>query len=153
MNLLSLPDIVAMVLLMGVLDWLRRKHRDASVDIWMLGLTFILLETVAVAVLRGSPDLSRISHTIALDAYVLAAVTFGWAAREDLFPGPARLPLFLPPAVPLFAMTTMYGFDIFVSRAYFIIGATSLVLGVLYILLFLGGGRIFKARVLGIHLI
>src|ERR1700735_5596421 len=102
MNLLSLPDIVAMVLLMGVLDWVRRKHRDASVDLWMLGLTFILLATVSVAVLRGPPTLSRISHARALDAYVLAAVTFGWAAREDLFPGPVRLPLFLPAAIPLF---------------------------------------------------
>jgi diguanylate cyclase (GGDEF)-like protein len=153
MNLLSLPDIVAMVLLMGVLDWLRRKHRDASVDLWMLGLTFILLEAVAVAVLRGSPALSRISHALALDAYVLAAVTFGWAAREDLFPGPARLPLFVPPAVPLFVVTTMYGFDFYVSRIYFIIGAVSLVLGVVYIVLFLRGGRILKGRLLGIHLI
>jgi diguanylate cyclase (GGDEF)-like protein len=47
----------------------------------------------------------------------------------------------------------MYGFDIFVSRAYLILGAASLVLGVLYIVLFLTGGRIFKARLLGIHII
>ena len=153
MNLLSLPDIVAMLLLMGVLDWLRRKHRSASVDLWMLGLTFVLLERVAVAVLHGTPEVSRISHALALDSYVLAAVTFGWAARDDVIPGPVRLPLFLPSAVPLFVMTTLYGFDIFVSRAYLVLGVASLILGILYILLFLQGGPIFKARVLGIHLI
>ena len=40
---------------MGILDVLRRKHRDSSVDLWLLGLAFVLLEAVAVAVLRGYP--------------------------------------------------------------------------------------------------
>jgi len=76
-----------MVILMGVLNWLRRKYRGSSIDLWMLGLLFILLETVAVAVLRNFPAWNHAAHAMALDAYVAAGVTFGWAAREDFIPG------------------------------------------------------------------
>jgi diguanylate cyclase (GGDEF)-like protein len=151
MNLLSLPDIAAMLVLMGVLDWLRRKHRDASVDLWMLGLTFILVEAIAVAVLRGDPALSRVAHALALDSYVLAAVTFGWAARQDMFPGPVELPLLFAPAVSILVLTTLYGFSIQAGRAYVWITAISLVLGTVYILFAERGPVAFKSRLLAIH--
>ena len=153
MDLLSLPDIAAMLILMGVLDWLRRKHRDASVDLWMLGLTFILLETLAVAILKGSPALAIAAHAFALDAYVLAAVTFGWAARKDLLPASLRLPLFLPPAFPLFAMATMYGFNLLVARVYLYTAGASLLFGVVYIVGFVKSGWAFRVRLLVTHCI
>jgi diguanylate cyclase (GGDEF)-like protein len=136
MDLLSLPDIAAMLILMGVLDWLRRKHRDSSVKLWMLGLTFILLETVAVAVLHGSVALSRAAHAFALNAYIFAAMTFGWAAREDVIPGLRRVPLFLPAALPLFIIATMYGLNVLGGAAYLEVTACSLGLGILYVLTF-----------------
>jgi diguanylate cyclase (GGDEF)-like protein len=153
MNLQALPDIAGMVILMGVLDWLRRKHRDASVDLWILGLAFILLEAIAVAIMHGSQAFSRAAHAVALDSYLLAAVTFGWAAREDLLPGPSALPLFLPPAVPLLAMTTIYGLGFPVGTAYIDIAGVSLVLGVIYILFFVRGSWGFRARLATIHLV
>jgi diguanylate cyclase (GGDEF)-like protein len=151
MNLLSLPDIAGMVILMGVLDWLRRKYRDSSVDLWMLGLLFILLEAVAVAVLKNSPSLSRVSHAMALDAYVLAGVTFGWAARQDMIPGQWHLPLFLLPAVPLFALTTIYGWDVKTRPAYLTIVALSLVVGAIYAARFIRGTWRFRGKLLAIH--
>ena len=152
MNLLSLPDIAGMIILMGVLDWLRRKYRDSSVNLWMLGLMFILLEAVAVAVLRNaSPPLYRASHAMALDAYVLAGITFGWAAREDLIPGQSQLPLFLLPTVPLFVMTTLYGWGVTSTVAYLAVAIASLVLGAGYGAAFIRGSWQFRVRLLGIH--
>ncbi len=154
MNLLSLPDIAGMIILMGVLDWLRRKYRDSSVDLWMLGLMFILLEAVAVAVLRNAtPYLYRASHAMALDAYVLAGVTFGWAAREDLIPGQWHLPLFLLPAVPLFIMTTLYGWGVTSTAAYLSVGIASLVLGAGYGVAFIRGSWQFRVELVVIHTI
>jgi diguanylate cyclase (GGDEF)-like protein len=153
MNLLSLPDIAGMVILMGVLDWLRRKYRDSSVDLWMLGLMFILLEAVAVAVLRGSPAMSRGAHAMALDAYVLAGVTFGWAAREDLIPGQRQLPLFLLPAVPLFVISTMYGWGVTATTAYVTVVLASVILGAGYAAAFIRGDWKFKGKLLLIHAI
>ncbi len=153
MTLLSMPDIAGMIILMGVLDWLRRKYSDSSFDLWMLGLLFILLEAVAVAVLRNSPGLSHSAHAMALDAYVAAGVTFGWAAREDFIPGEIHLPLFLLPAVPLFAMTTVYGWGVTTTTVYLVIVVSSLLLGTGYALLFLRGDGKFRARLLAIHLL
>ena len=155
MNFLLLPDIAAMIILMGVLDRLRRKHRDSGVNLWMLGMTFILIEAIAVAFLQGSPALSNAAHALALDAYLLAAVTFGWAAREDMFPGLGLMatPLFLPPALPLLALTTIYGLNVQSPKPYVYIATTSLVLGVLYVLLFITKSRPFRLRLAVVHLI
>jgi diguanylate cyclase (GGDEF)-like protein len=153
MNLLSLPDIAGMVILMGVLDWLRRKYRDSSVDLWMLGLLFVLLEAVSVAVLKNLPSLSRMSHAMALDAYVLAGVTFGWAARQDLIPGQRHLPLFVLPAVPLFALTTIYGWDVKAPAVYITIVVASLLAGSGYAARYIRGSARFRAKLVAISVI
>jgi len=154
MNPHSLPDIAGMLILMAVLDWLRRKYRDASVDLWMLGLTFILLEALAVAVFRGPAQwLSNAAHALALDSYVLAAATFGLAAREDLPAGRSRLPLIVPPAIPLFALATIYGFSIGFATEYIAIAAGSLVSGIAYIVFFVRADGRFLALLLTIHLV
>jgi diguanylate cyclase (GGDEF)-like protein len=153
MILSSLPDIAGMIILMGVLNWLRCKYRESSFDLWMLGLLFILMEAISVAVLRNSPSWSHAAHAMALDAYVAAGVTFGWASREDLIPGEIHLPLFLLPAVPLFAMTTLYGWGITSTTAYLVLVSASLVLGVGYSVLLLPGDWKFRTQLLAIHLL
>ncbi len=153
MNLSSLPDIAGMVILMGVLDWLRRKYRGSSIDLWMLGLLFILLETVAVAVLRNFPAWNHAAHAMALDAYVAAGVTFGWAAREDFIPGELHLPLFLLPTLPLFAINTMYGLGVSSTSSYLVLASSSLILGVGYSMFCLGGDWDFRSRLLGLQLL
>ena len=133
MSLISLPDIFGMLVLMGVLGWLRKRHRDDSVDLWLLGLFFILVESVAVAVLRGSSQLYEASHVIALDSYLLAGATFGWAARQDLLPGRSHLPFFALPAVPMLLMSTVYGLGVVSLPVYVYTAAASLLLGVAYL--------------------
>ena len=138
---------------MAVLEWLRRKYREESVNLWMLGLSFILLEVIAVALLRNVPSMSRLAHAAALDAYVLAGVTFGWAAREDLIPGQKHLPLFLLPAIPLFAITTIYGMSVTATTAYVAITSASLALGIGYAAFLVRGTWRFRLKLLVVHAI
>ena len=153
MNLLSLPDIAGMIILMAVLEWLRRKYREENVTLWMLGLTFILLEVIAVALLRNFPSMSRVAHATALDAYVLAGITFGWTAREDLIPGQKHPPLFLLPAIPLFALTTIYGWGCTRTAVYVGITFASLVLGAACAALLVSGTWQFRTKLLLVHAI
>jgi diguanylate cyclase (GGDEF)-like protein len=120
--------------MMSVLLWLRRVYRDARVDMWMIGLTFILIEAIAVAVFR-SKEFVQATHVIALDAYVLAGVSFGWAARKDTFSAGGWAPLPILPAVPLFAVASIYGLDVKARQPFMWIAVASLVGGFAYLLL------------------
>jgi diguanylate cyclase (GGDEF)-like protein len=151
MILLTLPDIIGMMILMGVLAWARTKYRDQSVDLWLLGMAFVLGESVAVAIYKNTHLLHASMHVIALDMYLLAAVTFGAASRQDLLPGRLRVPFFLLPALPMFLIATMYGFEVTSPGFYRIAVAVSLVLGCLYILWAVPGRTKYKTGLLAIH--
>ena len=141
-----------MLLMMGVLGWLRRKHRDESVNLWLFGLLFILIEAIAVAVFRSSAGARLWTHVLALDAYLAAGATFAWAAHEDLLPG-RRLPLLLLPAVPMFLLATLYGLDLYRSTPYVYITGVTLVLGAFLVVLWVGGTLRQRLALLAIHLI
>ncbi len=136
MTLVPLPDILGMLVLMAVLFWFRNRNRDERVDGWLLGLSLILIEMVANAVHHGPDGKPDVTQAIALDAYLLAAVTFGWVARQDLLPNAEHLPFFLLPAVPLFILTTTYGLEARSGQVYVWTTATSVVGGVVYLLYF-----------------
>ena len=152
MSITAIPDIVGMLLMMGVLVWLRRKHLNESVDLWLLGLLFILVENVAAAVFRGSGLLHTSTHVAALDAYIIAGVTFGWASRQDLLPGRSHLPFFVLPAMPWFVLSTMYGLDLKQRGPYIAVALASLVLGVVFLLFRLHGSLRLRATLLAVHL-
>jgi diguanylate cyclase (GGDEF)-like protein len=151
MDFLSLPDITGMLIMMGVLLWLRRAYRDTRVNLWMIGLTFILIEAIAVAMLR-SKEFTQITHVIALDAYVLAGVSFSWAARKEILPGKRRIPLSILPATPLFVLATFYGFDVTKRAAYVYVALACLILGVLYNLFVVRTGVRFRLALVALHL-
>ena len=153
MSVTAIPDIVGMLLMMGVLVWLRRKHSSDSVDLWLLGLLFILIENVASAVFRNSGLAHTWTHVAALDAYMIAGATFGWAARQDLLPGRSHLPFFVLPAVPWFVLSTLYGLDLAARTPYVAIALASLCLGVVFLLFRLEGSLKLRAGLLAIHLI
>jgi len=140
MSLLSLPDIVGMLILMGVLAHLQRRHRDDRVDGWLLGLTYILLEMIATAVRHhsggGSGLLPLVAQVVALDSYLLAAVTFGWAARRDLLAGNTHIKHFVLPAIPLLVLTTIFGMDVRSRTLYVAIISASLAAGLIHLLFF-----------------
>lgn len=152
MALLSLPDILGMLILMGVLAWLREKYHDKTVNLWMIGLTFVLLEAIAVGTYRGSQWFHQGTHILALDCNLFAAVAFGWTARRDLLPGESHLPFFVLPAVPLLLQTTAYGLEVHALLPYIVIALLSLVAGAVYIAFFSSGSLTFRATLLTIHL-
>ena len=152
MSLTVIPDIVGMLLMMGVLVWLRRKHGSESVDLWLLGLLFILIENVASAVFRSSGPAHTGTHVAALDAYIVAGVTFGWASRQDLLPGRSHMPFFVLPAVPWFVLSTLYGLDLTVRAPYIAIAIASFCLGVIFLLFRLQGSLRLRGGLLAIHL-
>jgi diguanylate cyclase (GGDEF)-like protein len=151
MNLLTLPDIAGMIILMGVLVWARTKYRDQSVDLWLLGLTFVLIESVAVAVYKNTHFFHSGMHVIALDTYLLAAVTFGYASRQDHLTGRLKVPFFLLPALPMFVIATVYGFEVTSTAFYIDMVAASLILGLGYITLGVTGGWKYKGTLLTFH--
>jgi diguanylate cyclase (GGDEF)-like protein len=141
-----------MLIMMGVLLWLRAQYRDARVYLWMFGLTFILIEAIAVAVFR-SKAFTVATHIIALDAYVLAGVSFGWAARKDRLPAFRKVPLLILPAAPLFVLATIYGLDFKNTALYVYLSALSLVAGFAYVLAVWRRGAGFRATLLSLHLV
>ncbi len=152
MNLLSLPEIAAMLILMGVLAWLRKQHRDRRVGLWMLGLSFVLLEAIASAFYSGVSPLSIAAQVVMLDAYLFAAITFGWAARQELLETNAPLPLFLIAATPLFLQFTAYALG-FGSRQLFVdLSGASLLLGLVYLLWLFRGTARLRGTLLVLHL-
>jgi diguanylate cyclase (GGDEF)-like protein len=151
MNIQSLPDIAGMLVMIGVLLWLRRAYRDSRVDLWMIGLTFILIEALAVAVFR-SRAYTRATHVIALDSYVLAGVAFAWAARKDLLPGNRRIPFSILPATPLFIIATIYGLDVTDTAPYLYLGIASLLAGIAYMLFAVRSGIRYRLALVALHL-
>jgi diguanylate cyclase (GGDEF)-like protein len=141
-----------MLVLMGVLGWFRNRQRDDRVDTWLLGLTFILVEMIASAMIRGSGLLPAITHTVALDSYLLAALTFGWAARRDLMPGSTYWRHFLLPAIPLFALATLFGAGISAATAFVAIPAATAAFGLVYLLFFSRIRRLLLSLLVLIHL-
>ena len=153
MSLLSLPDILGMVVLMGVLAWFRKHHRDDRVDGWLIGLSFILVEMIAASLGRGSHLLPRVMHVIALDSYLVAAVTFGWVARQDFLPKTERMPFYMLPAVPLFLLTTLYGAGIRSPHLYIVMTSASVLAGVLYLFFLNRDRKRHRTLLVAVHLL
>ena len=150
MNLLVIPDIAGLMILMGVLWWARITYRDQTVNLWLLGLGFVLLESVAVAIYKNTSIFHAGSHTVALDAYLFAAMTFGVASREDLLPGTRHVPFFLLPALPMFAIATGYGMEVTSTAFYMGVGAATLVAGLVYLWFGTTSGKV-RGLLLTIH--
>jgi diguanylate cyclase (GGDEF)-like protein len=151
MSLFSLPDIAGMLVLMSVLGWFRNRHHDDRVDAWLLGLTFILVEMVAASIMHGARWVPALTRVLSLDAYLLAGVTFGWAARRDLLPGTSHLPQFLLPAIPLFVLTTLYGLDLLIAPVFVMVVVGSVVFGLVYLLFVMRSRTRLRSRLVLIH--
>jgi len=152
MSLLSLPDIAGMLVLMSVLGWFRKRHRDERVDAWLLALTFILVEMIASSIMHGAKWVPVLTKVLSLDSYLLAAVTFGWAARRDLLPGTSHLPQFLVPAVSLLVLTTLFGLNLVVVRVFMAVIGASVVLGLVYLLFGIRTRKRLRSLLVLIHL-
>ncbi len=124
-----------MLILMGILAWLMRRHPGQRVELWLLGLSLVLVEGMAVSLLHGSQQLQRAMHVVALDAYVLAGATFSLAARGTVWPRRAGFPFFLIPAAPMLVLSTLYGFEVKETKPYVWICVSSFAVGLIYLVL------------------
>ena len=130
MNIQLLPDLIALVVLLVVLFFLRRRHPHERVELWLIGLLFIFIEGIAHAFYRPSGPTHIPSHIVALDAYLAAGVIFLWAAATSLYSRAYTL-RYLLLNTPLFAaLLTTYALDVRKPLPYQIISAAGLALGI-----------------------
>ncbi len=152
MSFLSLPDIAGLLVLMAVLAWFRRRHQDERVALWLLGLGFILLQMIAAAIVRAPDTVMVVTRVAALDAYLLAAVAFGWPPWRELLPGASSTPHILLPGAPLLVLTSLLGAGIVAPRIYLFVVAASLILGLGYLLFFARARRLARVTLTLVHL-
>jgi diguanylate cyclase (GGDEF)-like protein len=131
MNIQLLPDLAAMATLLSILYFLRRRHLQEGVGLWMIGLAFVYLEAIAHFLYQPSGPLHLSMHVLALDSYLTAGVMFLWAATRGLFPKRTTLVYLLVNAAPLAAIETVYGLDVRNRELYHLVTICGLVLGLL----------------------
>jgi diguanylate cyclase len=125
-----LPDLAAMTILMVILFLLRRRHPGKSVDLWLLGLFFILIETIAHAFYSSAVPLHRTLHTIQLDAYVLAGVAFTSDAGLETLSRRNRFGYLALNTIPILCVLTFRGFTWNAQLPYDLAILTGLLMGV-----------------------
>ena len=131
MNYQLLPDLAAMATLLTILYFLRRRHPQERVGLWLVGLLFIFLEAIAHAFYASSGPRHIPSHIVALDAYLAAGVIFLWAAAQPLYPRTPTLRYLLINTPPLTAVLTVYGLDVRRPGIYLVFIACGLILGLM----------------------
>jgi diguanylate cyclase len=129
MNYRLTPDLAAMAVLLTILYFLRKRHPQERVDLWITGLLFIFLEAIAHAFYTPKGQWHLPSHVVALDAYLAAGVIFLWAAAKPLYPGNPTLSYLLLNAPPIFAVLTTYGLDVRIPGVFHVFIACGLILG------------------------
>ncbi|MGI4757524.1 MAG: diguanylate cyclase domain-containing protein [Janthinobacterium lividum] len=114
MNVLLLPDFIAMALLVGVLLLVRSKRSDSIIRMWTAGLLLILLECAArlvysMALPRG---LHLVVHALALNCYGLAGALFLRSASRVLRRVPGSRLFLWSNLLPHLGLFTLYGLEI-----------------------------------------
>jgi diguanylate cyclase (GGDEF)-like protein len=129
MNIELLPDLAAMATLLTILYFLRRRHLQQGVGLWIIGLVFIYLEAIAHFLYKPSGPLHLPMHVLALDSYLAAGIIFLVAASRGLYPTRLTLIYLLVNALPLAAIETIYGLDVRNREPYQLVMVCGLSLG------------------------
>ena len=124
-----LSDLAAMAALLTILYFLRRRHPQEGVGLWIVGLLFIFTEALAYALYRPFGPLHIPMHVVALDSYLAAGIIFLWAGSKTLFPRRAMLIYLGITATALAALETTYAFDVRTPGPYYLIAAFGLLTG------------------------
>src|ERR1041384_3374572 len=79
MNFAFLPDLLALTILIVILLLLRRRPPQEQAALWLLGLLFTLIESLAHIFYAPNGLPSTILHVIVIDCYLFAGLVFVWA--------------------------------------------------------------------------
>ena len=118
MNIAFLPDLSALAILVVILAMVRRRHSDPRADAWLIGLLFTLVEATAHTLYPSHGIPAKALHVIVLDCYLMAGLVFNWAAGDQRLANSTRLLFLSVNGLALLAVTTIYGLNIRVPRAY-----------------------------------
>jgi diguanylate cyclase len=130
MNFAFLPDLLALALLIVILLLLRHRHPQERTNLWLLGLFITLVEAVAHTFYAHDGPPQRALHVVVMDCYLLAGMVFVWASGGYPISARARLWYLTLNALPLLALTTIYGLHLKTGIEYFSCIAAGLVTGV-----------------------
>ena len=73
MNFAFLPDLLALTILIVILLLLRRRHPQEQADLWLLGLFFTLIESLAHIFYPANTSPGTALHVIVIDCYPTGA--------------------------------------------------------------------------------
>lgn len=130
MNYAFIPDLLALAILVIILSLLWRRHPQERTELWLLGLLFTLVEAVAHTFYPENGPPTKALHVIVLDCHLTSGVVFVWASGNYPISGRMRLLYLWMNALPLLAMTTVYGLHLYSGPAFFPCIAAGLVIGV-----------------------
>lgn len=145
MNIAFLPDLTAMASLLAILCFLRRRHLQEGVGLWIIGLLFIFLEAIAYSLYQATGPRHIPCHVIALDSYVAAGIIFLWAAAKSLYPRREALVYLGLNTIALMAVETAYGFDIHQPLIYQVLAGCGLAMGLIAPFLLVSGAKLGRA--------
>lgn len=101
-----------MATLLTILYFLRKRHPQEGVELWIVGLVFIFIEAIAHVFYMTAGPRHIPAHVVALDSYLAAGMIFVWAAAKDIYPRRSTLLYLIAISVPLAALQTVYALDI-----------------------------------------
>lgn len=130
MNYAFLPDLFALAILIFILLLVRQRHSQERADAWLVGLFFTLVEAVAHTFYSASGLPNVVLHIIVLDCYLIAGLVFIWAAGDQRLSRRNRLVYLGLNALPLLAMSTVYGLHLRAPRVYLLAVAAGLLMSV-----------------------
>lgn len=133
MDLLLLPDFIAIAMLVYVLFRVRGQRNDSVIGMWVVALLLILLEGASRIVYEMHTTLAvhLAAHALALDAYGAAGAVFLLSASQGLRRMPRGRLVLCVNVLPHLLLFTAYGLDLHTHPLYLAIGVSGLLLGVL----------------------
>lgn len=112
MNLQLLPDLMAMIVLIVILLVVRKRHPQNRVHLWLVGLLFILLESIARVYYSSNGPYHRSLHALALDAYLVAGAVFIWTGYREGKDAPKRYFYVVQNTIAPLLVFTAYGLEL-----------------------------------------
>lgn len=112
MMLALVPDITALLGLLLLLEWLRRRHPEQRFGLWLAGLLLIFVEEVAHALFLSPGPWHRVEQVITLNCFALAGSIFFWGSFPTENANSMDRRHLLASVPPLLTFLTLYGLHV-----------------------------------------